>query len=108
MACRTSCRQRYRARSGLEKDGYILVMQNIRGRFKSEGTFTLSGDVLLTPGQGTIETRDAWDTIDWLVKHVPNNNGRVGALGVSYDGYTTAAMLLNPHPALKAISEQAS
>jgi putative CocE/NonD family hydrolase len=97
-----------RSLQALEKDGYILVMQNIRGRFKSEGTFTLSGDVLLTPGQGTIETRDAWDTIDWLVKHVPNNNGRVGALGVSYDGYTTAAMLLNPHPALKAISEQAS
>jgi hypothetical protein len=97
-----------RSLQALEKDGYILVLQNIRGRFKSEGTFTLSGDVKLTPGEGTIETRDAWDTVDWLVKHVPNNNGRVGALGVSYDGYTTAAMLLNPHPALKAISEQAS
>jgi hypothetical protein len=92
----------------LEADGYILVIQNIRGRFKSEGTFTLSGDVLLTPGEGTIETRDAWDTIDWLVRHVANNNGKVGALGVSYDGYTTAAMLLKPHRALKAISEQAS
>ncbi len=89
-------------------DSYILVVQNIRGRFKSEGTFSLSEDVKLTPGEGTIETRDAYDTIDWLVKHVPNTTGKVGALGVSYDGYTTAAMLLHPHPALKAISEQAS
>jgi putative CocE/NonD family hydrolase len=92
----------------LMADGYILVIQNLRGRFKSEGTFRLSEDVRLTPGQGTIETRDAWDTVDWLVKHVPNTNGRVGALGVSYDGYTAGAMLLGPHPALKAISEQAS
>jgi uncharacterized protein len=92
----------------LERDGYILVFQNIRGRFKSEGTFSLSEDVRVTPGQGTIETRDAWDTIDWLVKHVSNNNGRVGIYGVSYDGYTAGVTLLKPHPALKAVSEQAS
>ena len=92
----------------LAADGYIFVIQNIRGRFKSEGTFTLSGDSTVTAGEGTIETRDGWDTIDWLVKNVPNNNGRVGIYGVSYAGYTAAATLLGPHPALKAVSEQAS
>ena len=94
--------------SALAADGYILVIQNIRGRFKSEGTFSLSEDAKVTPGQGTIETRDAWDTIDWLIKNVPGNNGRVGIYGVSYDGMTAAATLLGPHPALKAVSEQAS
>ena len=92
----------------LEKDGYILVVQNIRGRFRSEGSFSLSEDATVTPGQGTIETRDAYDTIDWLVKNVPGNNGRVGIMGVSYAGYTAGATLLGPHPALKAVSEQAS
>ncbi len=89
-------------------DGYILVIQNIRGRFKSEGTFSLSEDSKVTPGAGTIETRDAYDTVDWLVKNLPGTNGRVGITGVSYDGYTAGATLLGPHPALKAISEQAS
>ena len=92
----------------LAADGYIFVTQNIRGRFKSEGTFTLAGDALTEPGKGTIETRDAWDTIDWLVKNVPNNNGRVGIMGVSYAGMTAGVTLLGPHPALKAVSEQAS
>src|SRR6202012_5729016 len=78
------------------------------GRFQSEGVFSLSEDVKLEPGKGTIETRDAWDTIDWLVKNVPESNGRVGIYGVSYAGYTAAAALLDPHPALKAVSEQAS
>ena len=92
----------------LNKDGYIFVIQNLRGRFKSDGTFSLSEDSKVTPGHGTIETRDAFDTIDWLVKNVPNNNGRVGIMGVSYDGYTAGATLLGPHPALKSVSEQAS
>jgi uncharacterized protein len=92
----------------LAPDGYIMVFQNIRGRFKSEGTFSIAADMAVTPGQGTIETRDGYDTVDWLVKHAPNNNGRVGIFGVSYEGLTAAAMLLGPHPALKAVSEQAS
>ncbi|HEY3951294.1 CocE/NonD family hydrolase [Phenylobacterium sp.] len=92
----------------LYADGYIFVIQNLRGRFKSEGTFSLSDDSTVTPGQGTIETRDAYDTVDWLVKNVANNNGRVGIYGISYDGYTAGATLLGPHPALKAVSEQAS
>jgi putative CocE/NonD family hydrolase len=92
----------------LAADGYIFVIQNLRGRFKSEGTFSLSGDSTVDPGKGTIETRDAWDTIDWLVKHVPGSTGRVGIFGVSYDGMTAGVTLLDPHPALKAVSEQAS
>src|SRR5277367_3920471 len=55
----------------LAGDGYIFVIQNIRGRFKSEGTFSLSEDSSVTAGEGTIETRDAWDTVDWLIKNVP-------------------------------------
>jgi putative CocE/NonD family hydrolase len=94
--------------SALAADGYILVVQNIRGRFKSEGTFSLAEDTRIDPGKGTIETRDGFDTVDWLIRNVPGNNGRVGIYGVSYDGYTAAATLLGPHPALKAVSEQAS
>jgi putative CocE/NonD family hydrolase len=92
----------------LAADGYVFVFQNIRGRFKSEGVFSLSEDSKVEPGQGTIETRDAYDTVDWLVRNIPANNGRVGIYGVSYSGYTAGATLLGPHPALKAVSEQAS
>jgi uncharacterized protein len=92
----------------LNKDGYIFVIQNLRGRFKSEGDFKLSSQVDLNDPKATSETTDAYDSIDWLVKNVPNNNGKVGMFGVSYDGLTTALTLLHPHPALKAISEQAS
>jgi putative CocE/NonD family hydrolase len=94
----------------LMADGYIFVIQNLRGRFKSEGTFLLSSAVNLNdPSPKNVnETTDAYDTIDWLVKHVANNNGKVGMYGVSYDGLTAGMTLLMPHPALKAISEQAS
>ena len=92
----------------LAQDGYIFVIQNLRGRFKSEGVFNLSSQVDLTDPKATNETTDAYDSIEWLVKNVPNNNGKVGMFGVSYDGLTSALALLHPHPALKAISEQAS
>ena len=92
----------------LARDGYIFVIQNLRGRFKSEGVFKLSSQVDLSDPKATNETTDAYDTIDWLVKHVANTNGKVGMYGVSYDGLTTALALLHPHPALKAMSEQAS
>jgi putative CocE/NonD family hydrolase len=92
----------------LAQDGYIFVFQNLRGRFKSEGIFNLSSWVDLSDPKATNETTDAYDSIEWLLKNVPNNNGRVGMFGVSYDGLTTALALLHPHPALKAISEQAS
>src|SRR6266446_4307177 len=92
----------------LAQDGYIFVIQNLRGRFKSEGIFLLSSWVDLKDPKATNETTDAYDSIEWLIKNVPNNNGKVGMYGVSYDGLTTALTLLHPHPALKAISEQAS
>jgi|HubBroStandDraft_1064217.scaffolds.fasta_scaffold02530_5 putative CocE/NonD family hydrolase len=91
----------------LAQDGYIFVIQNLRGRFKSEGVFNLSSWVDPKDPKATNETTDAYDSIEWLVKNVPNN-GKVGMYGVSYDGLTTALTLLHPHPALKAISEQAS
>jgi putative CocE/NonD family hydrolase len=92
----------------LAHDGYIFVIQNLRGRFKSEGVFNLSSWVDLNDPKATNETTDAYDSIEWLLKNIPNNNGKVGMYGVSYDGLTTALALLHPHPALKAISEQAS
>jgi putative CocE/NonD family hydrolase len=92
----------------LAQDGYIFVIQNLRGRFKSGGVFDLTSWVDLSDPKATNETTDAYDSIEWLIKNVPNNNGKVGMYGVSYDGLTTALALLHPHPALKAMSEQAS
>ena len=92
----------------LVEDGYIFVVQNLRGRFKSEGVFELTSQVNLQDPKSTNETTDAYDSIEWLVKNVANNSGKVGTVGVSYDGLTAALTLLHPHPALKAISEQAS
>ena len=89
----------------LAADGYIFAFQNLRGRFKSEGEFSMS---MSYDPKGTNESTDAYDTIEWLVKNVPNNNGKVGLWGVSYPGLTAALGMLEPHPALKAISEQAS
>ncbi len=90
------------------RDGYIFVFQNLRGRFKSEGVFHLSSFVDLKNPKVTNETTDAYDTVEWLVRNVPDNNGRVGIWGVSYLGLTAGMTLLQPHPALKAVSEQAS
>jgi putative CocE/NonD family hydrolase len=93
----------------LADDGYIFVFEDIRGRFKSEGQFVMQRPAR-APGDTTSidEGTDTWDTIDWLLKNVPGNNGRVGMLGVSYDGWTTIMGAIEPHPALKAISPQAS
>ena len=95
---RTACRPSLKE---LAQDGYIFVIQNLRGRFKSEGVFKLSSQVDLQDPKATNETTDAYDSIDWLVKNVPNNSGKVGMYGVSYDGLTTAMTLLHPHPALE-------
>src|ERR1700694_588640 len=92
----------------LARDGYIFVIQNLRGRFKSEGVCLLTSQVNLADSTSTNETTDAYDSIEWLVHHVANNSGKVGMFGVSYDGLTTALALLHPHPALKAMSEQAA
>ncbi|HEX6812955.1 MAG TPA: CocE/NonD family hydrolase [Planctomycetota bacterium] len=93
----------------LAEDGYIFVFQDIRGRNASEGTFVMQRPLRATdPKLAIDECTDAWDTIDWLVKNVPKNNGRVGQLGISYDGWTTIMAAVEPHPALRAISPQAS
>ncbi|HYL85070.1 MAG TPA: CocE/NonD family hydrolase [Candidatus Angelobacter sp.] len=90
-------------------DGYIFVFQDIRGRYGSEGKFVMQRPVRDPKDAKAIdEGTDTYDTIDWLVKNVPNNNGRVGLLGISYGGWLTVMGMLEPHPALKAVSEQAS
>lgn len=93
----------------LADEGYIFVFQDIRGRHKSEGQFVMSRPPR-DPGNARAidEGTDANDTIDWLLKNVPNHNGRVGMLGISYPGWLTVMALLDPHPALKAASPQAS
>jgi len=93
----------------LEEEGYIFVFEDIRGKFGSEGTFVMQRPARAPGDTKTLdEGTDTYDTIDWLLKNVPQNNGRVGMLGVSYDGWTTIMGALEPHPALKAISPQAS
>ncbi|HEX5272881.1 MAG TPA: CocE/NonD family hydrolase [Gemmataceae bacterium] len=89
--------------------GYAFAYQDVRGRWMSEGTF-----VNMRPHnpdkkgpQDIDEASDTYDTIDWLVKHVPNNNGKVGLYGISYPGFYTAAGMIDAHPALKAASPQA-
>ncbi len=90
-------------------DGYIFVFQDIRGRFGSEGKFVMQRPVRDPKDPKAIdEGTDTYDTIDWLVKNVPHNNGRAGLLGISYGGWLTVMGMLEPHPALKAVSEQAS
>jgi putative CocE/NonD family hydrolase len=90
-------------------DGYIFVFQDIRGRYGSEGTFVMQRMPRDRKDAHSIdEGTDTYDTIDWLVKNVPNNNGRAGEAGISYGGWLTAMALIEPHPALKAVSEQAS
>ena len=86
----------------LTDDGYIRIFQDVRGKYGSEGDFVMTRPVRgpLNPTK-TDETTDAWDTIDWLVKNVPESNGRVGMVGSSYEGFTVVMALLDPHPALK-------
>jgi putative CocE/NonD family hydrolase len=93
----------------LADDGYIFVLQDIRGRFGSEGQFVMLRNPRNKKDPKAIdESTDTYDTIEWLLKNVPHNNGRVGQLGVSYPGWLTVMSGLDPHPAMKAISPQAS
>jgi len=82
--------------------GYIRVVQDVRGKYGSEGDYVMTrplhGPLNPTPVD---HSTDTYDTIDWLVKNVPESNGKVGILGISYDGFTTLMALVNPHPALK-------
>lgn len=87
----------------LIENGYIRAYQDVRGKYRSGGDYTM-----VMPPRGPLndgpvdQTTDAWDTIDWLVKNVPNNNGKVGLIGVSYEGWACLMALLEPHPALAA------
>lgn len=95
--------------SDMAADGYIFIFQDIRGRFLSEGTFAMqrfSRDKSVP--KSIDEASDTYDTIDWLLKNIPDNNGKAGIYGVSYDGWTAIIAGVDPHPALKAVSEQAT
>src|SRR5260221_9134870 len=92
-----------------EEEGFLFVYQDVRGKFKSEGEF-----IVMRPhnpnkrGTETDESSDTYDTIDCLLKNIPDNNGRVGQLGTSYPGFQTVHGMIDAHPALKASSPQAS
>jgi putative CocE/NonD family hydrolase len=89
------------------EDGYIIVQQDIRGLHNSEGTFVMNRPIVgPLNNTGIDESTDAYDTIDWLVKNVPESNGKVGTIGSSYLGFLTLASEINPHPALKAAVPQ--
>lgn len=94
----------------MASDGYVFVAQDIRGKFRSEGQFVMQRPPRKDRASRTAidESTDAFDTIAWLLANVPGNNGRVGMTGVSYPGWLTAMAMLDPHPALKAASPQAS
>jgi predicted acyl esterase len=95
-------------RPELARDGYIYVGADIRGRYKSEGQFVMCRPLADHRDPKAIdESTDTYDTIEWLLKHVPNNNGRVGVLGTSYPGFLAMMAGIDPHPAVKAISPQA-
>src|ERR1700742_1987817 len=91
-------------------DGYIFVYQDVRGRWMSEGIYEemTPEKENHTTSKDVDEGSDTYDTIDWLLKNVPNNNGNVGIYGISYDGWTAIIAATDPHPALKAVSEQAT
>ena len=87
----------------LSREKYIFVFQDVRGRYMSEGQFQE-----MTPQVSSVnESTDTYDTVEWLLKNVPNNNGRVGIMGISYPGFYASAALPNAHPAIKAVSPQA-
>ncbi len=87
----------------LVRAGYIVAYEDVRGKYKSGGDYVMNRPVRGPLNPTAVDhSTDAYDTIDWLVKNVPESNGRVGTIGTSYDGFTTLMSLINPHPALKA------
>ena len=92
-----------------ERSGYIFVYQDVRGRYMSEGDFVEMRPHVenKTSKTDVDDSTDMYDTIEWLLKNVPNNNGRVGIWGISYPGFFTSASIIDSHPALKAASPQA-
>lgn len=90
------------------REGYIFVYQDVRGRYMSEGEYEdVRPYIANKKGNQIDETSDTYDTVDWLIKNVPNNNGRVGVWGISYPGFYTSMAGIDGHPAVKAISPQA-
>ncbi len=84
------------------EDGYIRVMQDVRGKYDSQGDYVMNRPVHGPQNPTPVDdATDTYDTIDWLVKNVPESNGKVGTLGISYDGFEPLMALVNPHPALK-------
>src|SRR5689334_13269510 len=82
--------------------GYIRVVQDVRGKYGSEGDYVMNRPLHGPLNPTTVDhATDTYDTIDWLVKNIPECNGKVGILGISYDGFTPLMALVNPHPALK-------
>ncbi len=99
---------RVRAMVEFWKAGYIIVNQDARGRFMSEGKFVEENPHIENKKPGQVdESTDLYDTIEWLLKNVPNNNGKAGIWGVSYGGFYTASSMIDSHPALKACSPEA-
>ena len=92
-----------------DKSGYIFVFQDVRGRYMSEGTFVEENPHIdgKKSNQDVDDSTDLYDTIDWLLKNIPNNNGNAGIWGISYSGFYAAASMIDTHPALKAASPQA-
>jgi len=87
----------------LVRAGYIVAVEDVRGKYKSEGDYVMNRPLKGPLNPTAVDhSTDAWDTIDWLVKRVPESNGRVGSIGTSYDGFTALMTLVNPHPALRA------
>ncbi|MGH9761652.1 MAG: CocE/NonD family hydrolase [Blastocatellia bacterium] len=92
-----------------EKAGYIVVYQDVRGRYMSEGDFVeMHPHIDVKKSKSDVDdSTDTYDTIEWLLKHVPNNNGKVGIWGISYPGFYTSASIIDSHPAIKAASPEA-
>jgi len=92
-----------------EKDGYVFVIQDVRGRFMSEGSFVhmRPNDAAERGGKAVDESTDTWDTIEWLTKRLQGHNGKVGMWGISYGGFYSTCSLVGAHRALKAVSPQA-
>jgi uncharacterized protein len=85
------------------REGYIRVLQDVRGKHGSEGDYLMTRPLVGPLNGGAADhATDTYDTIDWLVKNLPESNGKVGILGISYDGFTSLMSLVNPHPALRA------
>jgi len=89
--------------------GYIIVRQDVRGRWMSEGDYVNVRPVNTArkSAQDIDETTDTWDTVEWLVNQVPGNNGRVGVRGTSYPGFYSSMAAISGHPAIRAVSPQA-